>query len=136
MGIDRALIALDAALAAAGIPTVSVARDRIDYAESATTDQRQQGDAILAAFDWDAEPVPQIVTPLQARRALRQTGRLAAITESLESAGEETREAWEYATEIRRDDPILAGMAASLGMTGEQIDDLFRLAVTLSQNAP
>ena len=75
--------------------------------------------------------VPESVSPLQARKALRQAGVLSLITAALESASEETREAWEYATEIRRDNPFVCGVASSVGMTGEQIDDLFRLAATL-----
>jgi len=77
------------------------------------------------------DSVPKAVSPLQARKALRQAGMMSTITAALSAADEETREAWEYATEIRRDNVLLSAVAAGAGMTDEQIDDLFRLAATL-----
>jgi hypothetical protein len=76
-------------------------------------------------------PIPASVSPLQARKALRQAGVLALVAAALEAADEETQEAWEYATEIRRDNPLVCGVASSVGMTHAQVDDLFRLAGTL-----
>jgi sugar phosphate isomerase/epimerase len=76
-------------------------------------------------------PVPESISPLQARKALRQAGLLPVVTSALDAADEETREAWEYATEIRRENALVAAIAAGVGMTAEQIDDLFRLAGTL-----
>lgn len=74
---------------------------------------------------------PVSVTPLQARRALRAAELLPAFAVALAAADDETREAWEYATEIRRDNPLVADFADELGLTEEQVDDLFRLAATL-----
>jgi hypothetical protein len=71
-------------------------------------------------------PVPETVTPLQARRALRAAGLLATVEALMASAPEEAREAWEYAVEIRRDDATLAALAAQIGLTAPQLDDLFR----------
>ena len=69
--------------------------------------------------------------PLQMRRALRQTGDFAAVQAAMASADEETREAWEIASEIRRMDPMVEAMRQGLGKTAEEVDQLFLLAQTL-----
>lgn len=60
-------------LVSAGIPIDGVAQDRIDYRNEATPEQRQQGDAILAAFDWEASPhsaaIAHLITEYDRRRA-------------------------------------------------------------------
>lgn len=84
---------------------------------------------------WTAVPAPVVVpsevTPLQARRALRAVGLLAVVETALASAGLEAQEAWEYAVTIPRDEPILNGIAAQLGMTSAQLDAIFILAASL-----
>ncbi len=82
------------------------------------------------AFTAPPPPVPESVTPLQARRALRQAGMLAGLRQFLAASPEEVQEAWDYAIEVRRDDPMLAGMAKAFGIDEEALDDLFRLAAT------
>jgi hypothetical protein len=71
-------------------------------------------------------PVPRSVTPLQARRALRAAGLMPAVEAALAEADDDARDAWEYAIEVRRDDPLLAALAAQVGLTTAQVDDLFR----------
>jgi hypothetical protein len=44
---------------------------------------------------------------------------------------EEDREAWEYATEVRRSSPFVAAAGAALGKTEADLDDLFRLAASM-----
>lgn len=72
------------------------------------------------------QPPPQSISPLQARRALRAAGLLAAVSAFVGEQPEEVQEAWEYCVEVRRDDPIIAAAAASLGLTDAQVDELFR----------
>lgn len=74
------------------------------------------------------QPPPATITPLQARRALRAAGLLGAVNAWIAAQSEEVQEAWEYCVEVRRDDALIVGAAAALGLTGEQIDDLFRTA--------
>jgi hypothetical protein len=62
---------------------------------------------------------------------LRNVGLLDTVNDIVAAADDDTRDAWEYTVEIRRDSPILSALASQLGMTDEQIDDLFRLASTL-----
>jgi hypothetical protein len=70
-------------------------------------------------------------TPLQIRRALRRVGLLDSVTAFVSSASPEISEAWEYATRIERDDPLLIACAATLGVTDTEIDEIFFLAATL-----
>lgn len=84
---------------------------------------------------WTAVPTPVVVpasvTPLQARRALRAVGMMAAVDAFLGTANADTREAWEYASSVDRHEPMLTEIAAALGVTDEQLDSLFILAATL-----
>jgi hypothetical protein len=76
-------------------------------------------------------PVPESVTPLQARKALRSAGLLPQVQEAMDAAGDEAQDEWEYALEVRRDNPLLISVATDLGLDSEGIDDLFRAAVLL-----
>jgi hypothetical protein len=87
----------------------------------------------VAPYVQPPEPpvsVPQKITPLQARKALRQLGWKAAVDAFVATLSEEEQEEWDFATEYRRDNAIIAKGATALGLTQEQIDELFRLAVT------
>lgn len=83
-----------------------------------------------AAAQVTATPVPQSVTPWQMRRALNQLGLRAMVEAAVAAGDQDAKDGWDYALEIRRDNPLLAGMAQALGMTGAQLDDLFRLAAS------
>ena len=76
-------------------------------------------------------PVPAEVTPRQFRLALDQVDLLDTVEAAIAQADKATRITWEFGIKIVRDDPLLATMAAALNITGEQLDDLFRLAATL-----
>lgn len=75
-------------------------------------------------------PVPLEVSPWQIRRALNASGLRAVVEGAVANAGQDAKDGWEFASVIRRDNPLLAGMAAALGMTPAQVDDLFRLAAS------
>lgn len=75
--------------------------------------------------------IPQVVTIRQAKLALLQAGLLDDVEAAMTQADRATQIEWEYATEFRRDWPALLAMQPVLGLTDEQIDDLFKLAVTL-----
>lgn len=79
----------------------------------------------------DPRPVPVAVSPLQWRKALRNLGLKPAIDAFIAAADDETREAYEYAVEYRRDDPTLNTAAELLGKSSAELDDLFRHASAL-----
>ena len=76
--------------------------------------------------------VPNTVTPLQARRALRGAGLLSTVNAWVASQpDEDIKDAWEFASVIERYGPITTGAAAALGLTDAQLDDLFIIGGTL-----
>lgn len=90
----------------------------------------------VAEADKPTPVVPQIVTMRQARLALLSVGLLDDVEDAIESIPDlKTRRAaqidWEYATDVRRDSPLIVQLGPSLGLTGTQIDELFILAATL-----
>jgi len=68
------------------------------------------------------------VSPLQIRRALRQAGLFEAVSAFVSSADDDVQDAWEYATQIDRDNPLIVAAAQALSVTDAQVDDLFRKA--------
>jgi ribosome-associated toxin RatA of RatAB toxin-antitoxin module len=71
------------------------------------------------------------VSALQMRRALRRAGLSEAVKAFLATAPEEVVEAWEYATQVERSNPMLVRAAKALNKTDAEVDALFRLAATL-----
>ena len=79
----------------------------------------------------DPESVPQRITALQARRALLATGLLDRVESAIAQQPRAIQIAWEYATEIHRDDPMLAETAQAIGLDTDVLDNLFRAAAKL-----
>lgn len=71
------------------------------------------------------------VTPRQARLALLSAGLLDQVEAAVNAAGGATKITWEYATEIRRSDPLISSIGTTLSLTAAQIDALFLAAGTL-----
>lgn len=69
--------------------------------------------------------VPQVVTPRQARIALLNAGLLDAVDAAVTASPRSVQIDWEYAIEIRRDNPVIAAMAAQLNLSPAEIDGLF-----------
>jgi hypothetical protein len=77
-------------------------------------------------------PVPASVSRFQARAVLMDMGLLADVEAALESAGPLAQLAWAEATEFPRNSPTIAAIGSALGLSGDEIDDLFRVAATIS----
>jgi hypothetical protein len=75
--------------------------------------------------------VPQSVTPRQVRLLLLSQGLLSQVTALIEQQDEATQIAWEYASEFRRDEPLLLSLATTLGLTNQQLDDFFIAAAVI-----
>lgn len=87
----------------------------------------------IEPFAPQPDPVPQSVSMFQARTALRRAGLLAAVEATVAASGDpEIQDAWEYATEFPRTSPTIAALAAQIGLTDAQVDDLFRVAATIT----
>ena len=78
--------------------------------------------------------IPQSVTMRQARLALLGAGLLGNVDAAIAAQEEPIRShiqiEWDYATEIDRKWPTLLALSAALGLTPNQLDDLF---ITASQ---
>lgn len=70
-------------------------------------------------------------TMRQARLALKQQGLLANVQSNINALPEESQIEWEYGSVVERNSPLVASLGAALGLTETQLDDLFKLAVTL-----
>lgn len=74
-------------------------------------------------------------TQRQARLALLGAGLLSGVQSAIEAMPTEqatmAQIEWEYASEIRRDSALVAGVGSALGMSGAELDALFAYAVTL-----
>ena len=78
-----------------------------------------------------APVVPQSVTPRQVRLLLLSQGLLANVEAMIASQDEATKITWQYASEFKRDDPLLNSLAANLGLSSEQIDGFFIAAAAI-----
>lgn len=89
--------------------------------------------AWVAAFNPNVTPVPSQVTMFQARAALINAGIFAQADAAIKNSNNQVDiAAWGYSTVVSRDSPFLNNMAAALGLTGQQVDDLFRAAIQIA----
>lgn len=76
--------------------------------------------------------VPQSVTMRQARLAMLNAGILHLVDDAIAAMPSPDKEAaqinWEYASEIARNDTMIGALALSLGMTEQNVDELFIVA--------
>lgn len=86
----------------------------------------------IAANVAPDDMVPDTVSPWQMRRALNQLKLRDSVEAAVAAADQDTKDGWDYALEIRRDNPLINGMASGLGMTAAQLDELFLLAASFS----
>lgn len=101
--------------------------------------------AVLAQAEWGAlqademlarNPVPASVTMRQARLALLAVDKLDDVAPTIAAIADSTQRRkaqieWEFSNEVQRHHGFVTVLAPALGLTDAEIDDLFRLAVTL-----
>jgi hypothetical protein len=75
-------------------------------------------------------PVPESITPRQARLKLLEVGLLDEL-EAVITTNRAWQIEWEYATEVKRDSLLIDAIATQAGLTDEQIDQMFIDASTL-----
>lgn len=77
----------------------------------------------------------QTVTMRQARLALLAAGKLSAVNAAIAAMaggpGEAARIEWEFASDVRKDSPLIAGLVAGLGLSPDELDALFEQAAGL-----
>lgn len=77
-----------------------------------------------------AVPVPQAITMRQARLVLLGAGKLAGVDTAIANIPDPTTRAaaqieWEFSNELQRDNAFVTMLAPALGLTSEQVDQLF-----------
>lgn len=78
-------------------------------------------------------PSPPAVSAFQARAAILQMSLLDSVEAIMADPATDpmAKLAWDRATEFRRESPTVAAIKPLLGLTDEQLDDLFRFASTI-----
>jgi len=78
--------------------------------------------------------LPSVASPRQVRLALLELNLLAQVQTFVEALPEPDKTAvvieWEYATEINKNSQLITSLSAQMGLTQEQVDEIFTLAVT------
>lgn len=79
--------------------------------------------------------IPRIVTMRQARLALLSAGMLPSVNSAIAAmtgtSGDAARVEWEYASDVVRDKVLVQSLAAGLGLSDDQLDELFTAAGAL-----
>lgn len=106
--------------------------------DPANTDYQQylvwlDAGGIPAPADLPAK-VPLVVSRFQALAALMQAGLLENVEAYMAQEGTDAfvKLAWHEAQEFRQDSPTVVGLQTILGLTDEQLEDLFKFAATVS----
>lgn len=85
---------------------------------------------------WVAPPVyvPQIVSRFQAKAALLSAGLLSQVEALITDPATDamTKLAWDEAIEFNRNSPTVLGLAQALGLSNQQLDDLFIAAAQIN----
>lgn len=77
------------------------------------------------AEDLKAETYVESITPRQCRIWLKRAGLLTNIKNFINGLDEEAQIEWEYALEIRRDHTLVLALVAQLGMTEDDLHQMF-----------
>jgi hypothetical protein len=110
-----------------------------------TVDQSYVWENDIYWLGWEDDPAPppptqeeinaakaaQSVTMRQARLALLQSGLLDQVTSAIAQGTQADQITWEYATEVCRTDSLVNNLALVLGLTNQQLDELFVLGASL-----
>jgi hypothetical protein len=77
--------------------------------------------------------VPQVVSKFQGRAALAQAGLLVDVDAYMQAQPAENiaRLAWEHAQEFRRQSPSVVAIGSALGLSDNDLDQLFVTAATI-----
>jgi hypothetical protein len=96
---------------------------------------RKWVDGAVVAYEPPPAPpaVPQDVSRAQAKIALSRAGLLSSVEQRVAAAGGEVAIWFADALRWKRDNPYVASLGSSLGLTPEAIDDLFRQAAQIAE---
>lgn len=122
------------------IPFTASPDDPEEYGRQLHADAVAGAYGPIAPFSPPPEPTPEevlaarradmVVSRFQARAALHLAGLLDTVQALMDDPATDpiARLAWQDAQEFRRTSPTITTLAAALGLTDEQLDDLFTTA--------
>ena len=100
-----------------------------EYNPGVLESEEDESSAVETHEEWALRKKREamVISRFQAREALRDAGLLDTVEAAIYADGVDARivHAWEDVTEFRRTSPSIAAIAGLLGMSDEQIDDLF-----------
>lgn len=136
---DHAALAAQVQALTDQIATLTTDRDAAVDARDAALARVTDLEAQIAAASADAVDANgfPVLTAVQVRIALRQAGITAAMVDAVIAAipDEVQRDVatayWEYATQLHRNHPLIAHVAAALGLTDDQVDAMWRAAAAI-----
>lgn len=67
----------------------------------------------------------------QVRKVLTQFNLRTQVEAAINTADQNTKDAWQFANEFGRDNALLNSMAIALGLTAAQLDSMFTVGATL-----
>lgn len=105
------------------IPADDNNNDYIAYLNWAKDNVIEPADIPLKVF--------QPLSPAQVRLVLEQFGLLASVESAVALGTKKLQVEWQFRNEFARDNTTLLIMAAALGMTAEQVDNMFNIGITL-----
>lgn len=90
----------------------------------------QPGATLIEHIAPPPPPIPGEVTMRQARDVLIDTDMIDQVEAAIDAiadplAKRKARNAWEYSSAVQRGNGLLAQLAPALGLTSEQLDNLF-----------
>lgn len=102
----------------------------VDLITGEITERELTPEEIAALPPSQPPAVPQSVTRFQARAALHLAGLLEQVEAMIADPATPVlaKLAWQDAQEFKRTSPTIAAMSAGLGLTEQQLDDLFTTA--------
>ena len=100
-------------------------------AQAALTTWLADGNTIPVPVAPPIVPQPREIDARRLRIALLQLGYLAKVEAAIASADEETKIEWDFATIIKEDYPLVKSLAFASGLTAENINAIFELALSL-----
>lgn len=76
-------------------------------------------------------PIPDRISPRQARLALLSIGKLDVANAAIEQSGDATKIAWEFSSYVFRNDPDVIALASVIGIDADALDQMFVEAAKL-----
>ncbi len=132
--MDEALATAQAAHAA----ELAAVQAEMDAERTAVQAALAAKDAEIAALQVQVvaltpEPsVPSVVaSPRQIRQALTAAGMRGAVEDAVAAGDQDIKDWWNFSTAFERMNPQVTAMATALGVSDEELDGLWALAVTL-----